>query len=204
MKNLRPNTRVRRTRSSASPPRSPLTRHPLGRSNLASAFRVIAPFVIGATTALCRSVSPEQPFDVGAGGLPSFSGTWKGGLGEKKAGSCDLALRNDWRFRTTELTHTIRAEWLVEPDGAFTLRQFMDDDTEPTEWSGVVDSTLRVTGVLVTQAACKGADHESHTNLSGRVVRGANEPVLRLSGQQITCPDLGCVFDSSYDLTKQK
>jgi hypothetical protein len=45
----RPNTRVQRTRSSASPPRSPLTRHPLGgfRLELVARVMVAAWYMLG-------------------------------------------------------------------------------------------------------------------------------------------------------------
>jgi len=56
-----PNTRVQRTRSSASPPRSPLTRHPLGRANAPIVALTIVLITLVSLTDTGAAAEPEVP-----------------------------------------------------------------------------------------------------------------------------------------------
>jgi hypothetical protein len=204
-----PNTRVQRTRAARfARQRSPLTRSPLGGQSLfgPAAVRTIAFLLtVGALSSCSSSRSASRaPLDIGTGGLESLSGEWQGTMREVKTGSCTIGWRTDKRFQGSELKHSLRAEWLVSPDGSFTTREFIDDVAEPTVWTGVVDQSLRIDGLLVSQAACRGEEHESHVRLTGSVFRGPNGPTLEVSGQDDRCPTLGCSFTLTYELVKRR
>jgi len=202
--NLRPpNMRLQRTRSSASPLRSPLTRHPLGRSW----FQVVATTVLAAGTFACASgtAKPSEPFDLGGRGVESLSGDWSGTFDVRQAGKCTVGLRHDRRFQGKAVTDKYRFRMTVESDGSFTLSQYQKGKTEPGPalvW-GSLDGALHVAALRTTQAECSNVSSERRSKLTGQVARGPSGPVVEMAGQEATCPQEGCLFDIVYRLTRE-
>jgi hypothetical protein len=76
---VRPNTRVQRTRSSASPPHSPLTRRPLGNGRFSAAIvagLAAASFLLVASA--CGRLVPERPATVTVVAADSQGGVMPG------------------------------------------------------------------------------------------------------------------------------
>jgi hypothetical protein len=198
-----PNMRVHRTRSSASPPHSPLTHYPLGRSwFLVAGVMVLA---AGAVTCASRVAPPSKSFDLGGRGVESLSGNWSGTFEVRQAGKCTVGLRHDPRWQGKAVTDKHRFLMTVESDGSFTLRQYQNGQAEPGPalvW-GSLDGALRIAALRTTQAECNNVSSERRARLSGQIARGPDGPLIEMSGQEATCPQEGCLFDITYRLTRE-
>ena len=190
-------------RMRAPNPRVQRTRHPLGR-HIAALLRVACGSSLLVSSCTSAGGQVRQPPDLGGGGMESLSGEWRGSLRERKTGSCTIGWRTDKRFQGSELTHKVKAEAVVSADGSFSIREFLDDASEPAAWTGAIDASFRVNAVMTSQAVCRGEEHENHIRVAGTLFRESNHLRLELFGNDDRCPKLGCSFSLTYELTKLK
>jgi len=209
MRYVRPNPRVQRTRSSPSARSSPLTRHPLGRTNgLGRRLVQLHAFSLSlAVLTKCSSAVPPvtQPLELGAGGLASLSGDWIGSVETRQAGKCTIGYRSGvgWQSGTLKAREHVRLR--IEPDGYFTAAEDPknESDASALAWSGAIGDDLKVNASRKSQAECQGVKSEVTTRLQGRIGRSTAGPTLELAGQEETCPEMDCVFTLSYRLVKK-
>ena len=193
--------RVQRTRSSASPPRSPLTRSPLGRSSwswglaLGTAIHVL----ILCSNLGCTSsgVTSTEPLTLGSAGLAELSGDWSGTLEFRQTGQCTMG-------KSAKRRYPIHLSLIVDSDGVVTVQEYKSKkEFGPIHWSGALSQTLHLTALRVTPVTCSDGKSEKSARLDGQVARGARGPILEASGDEATCPNMGCTFALTYQLVKE-
>jgi len=209
-----PNTRVQRTRSSASPPHSPLTRNPLGRGwcseRLTTAVAVV--LAVAGLNLACQSAQPTQPATPVS--LDLLTGEWVGTLGTRQAGGCsifgpDLA-DNVGRMPggvVDESRMPVTVLLKVESDG--TLKGWEKvradavlDETKP-RWLGTISKDLEVWVVKRSEPVCDGHEREAQTELKGHASEGKTGDSIEVSGREYSCPSMGCSFVLTYRLTRR-
>jgi len=191
------NMRVQRTRSSASPPHSPLTRWPLGSPRDRFAYRRLAWLALAGLLARCATS------DLGSGGRASLSGAWEGTLEERQVGKC--ALGADRSHPTDRQSVPTQVQVVVEPDGIFTAWERAPGNTSgvPPDWRGDLADDLSLTAIRTSKAECGGQSTSVTTQLKGSVKLSATAKQLEISGREESCPALGCAFSVTYRLAKK-
>ena len=187
----RPNMRVQRTRSSASPPHSPLTRKSLGRftRSLLGLLLVTVP-----TGCAWQSSSDGKPLNLNGAGVESLSGNWTGTFEARRAGDCSVQ-------KGDSTTGTFHWTLTVQPDGAFELR-LHEARSEERGILGVLGPGYQATALRSFRGDCPGGTEEVRTKLVGQVMQGPAGPILELAGKETACQKANCVFNLRYLLVK--
>jgi hypothetical protein len=155
----------------------------------------------------CSSAPPPatQPLDLGSGGIATLSGDWAGTAEIRQAGKCSVGYRRDRKWQSGVLSAKERYRFRVEPDGSFTAFEILKDGSESKKrsWWGAISDDLKVDARRTSHAECQGVGSDVTTRLEGTIGRSTAGPTLEVSGQEDTCPHMGCVFAVSYRLVKQ-